>query len=144
MSNHVRSDGAVPTGAAGSARVPAPTHQTVANARFGRGHQSGAGSVGRSRTARTPCPLSCATVLWLIGPNPQVAREMTAAADQEARRMHLVLEATRVLGSEEKARRWLTEWSPFLAGIPNDMAASSEGFQLVMDELLRIDFGDLT
>lgn len=69
---------------------------------------------------------------------------MAAAADQEARRMHLVREATRVLGSEEKARRWLAEWSPFLAGVPGDMAASSEGFQLVMDELVRIDYGDLT
>jgi hypothetical protein len=78
------------------------------------------------------------------GPNRWPFVAMTADADQATRRMHLVREATRVLGSEEKARRWLSEWSPFLAGIPNDLAASSEGFRLVMDELIRIDFGDLT
>lgn len=68
---------------------------------------------------------------------------MTTGADLETRRRHLEREATRVLGSEDKARRWLAEWSTMLQGIPTDMVTSAEGFQLVMDELVRVEFGDL-
>ena len=64
--------------------------------------------------------------------------------DQASRKDRLKREATRVLGSQDKANRWLRTWSPFLGGIPEEMAAAPESYALVMDELVRIEFGDLT
>lgn len=60
------------------------------------------------------------------------------------RRAKLVQEARRVFGSDEKSQHWLSHWSAFLGGVPLEMAGIEKEYQLAMDELIRIEFGDLT
>ena len=55
----------------------------------------------------------------------------------------IVQEAARLLGSPEKAARWLVAYNPVMGESP--AAAMARGASnLVEDELVRIDYGDFT
>jgi len=52
--------------------------------------------------------------------------------------------ATNTLGCREKALLWISTPSVMLRGEPLLLISSDAGYQAVMDELTRIEFGDLT
>lgn len=61
-----------------------------------------------------------------------------------ARRAQLVEDAIRIFGNEKRALLWLNSHSVMLRQAPLDLISTEDGFQAVQDELVRIDYGDLT
>ena len=64
-------------------------------------------------------------------------------AEAVLRVARVLQEARRVFGDNGKALRWIKASNPFLAARPIDLAGSDPGAQAIIDELTRIESGDL-
>jgi putative toxin-antitoxin system antitoxin component (TIGR02293 family) len=65
-------------------------------------------------------------------------------SDRLLRIARVASEAVRVLGSEEKARRWLSKDNRLLGAQPLELLATDGGACAVEAELHRIDWGDFS
>jgi len=92
-----------------------------------------------------------ATLLGLIGVSERTAARRKAEgylkpdeADRLLRIGRIFEEATRILGTEQRAAGWLNHPSPYLYNVtPLSLLNSDGGAQAVSDELIRIDYGEL-
>ena len=66
-----------------------------------------------------------------------------AQADSTLRVGRVLQEARQVFGDAAKALRWLKSMHPVLAAAPIGLIGSDAGAQAVLDELMRVQWGDL-